>query len=723
MKIRSIKIGSFGAAANLNIDDIKPGLNVFYGKNESGKTTVMEFIRSTLFPWKKKAYPAYSKTDTGYLELIDNKGNITRLERGDGPITSSIPAATYREVFAMTPDDLRSFEVISSGDIKNRFLTIPGGKNVKSVLDKIDKDMLELLTTDRRSSNTEIGQRISRLKDVERELAGCSGPNDRYDDLFRQRSDIEDSLSKLNAEKARADEAAGKMMVQESQKQNISALELLQKEISGLSESDIIGPDDKTKYDSLKNSVNSAGKSLSERKDAEDSCLSELKGYDPKVILKNGDRIKDLSRNIDRMNDLLDQRSDAESRVNIERMPPRQEIRESQRNSRWRLPGYLMIILSIGIGAAGILLDIPMLYLGFLLAPIGVYLLWTSRKDPESASSVISTSNNNEKAVSDLKRINENIASLNEELNSVLKDVGIPETTYRNDVRVLSELYEKSKNHARSADDTKRATRQHRDSELDLKGFLAPFGGEERFLDLYSKKNKKERLIISAEQLKSSIDSSGYDPNMQIDADLQDPEIISKDISALNKQLGEIKKEMELILDDDHVERLMDERASLLSEIDSLSKKWGMLSLASSIIDITSEEAYSDVQPDVVQTADRYIRLMTDGRYGLNTDLRSNDITVISEGVAKTQTQWSSGLGDQIKLSIKMAVAKELSEEDLPILLDDVLLMFDHERKKGGCAALADLSKDMQVLLFTCDRETRDLAVEAGGNLIEMGSS
>ena len=48
--------------------------------------------------------------------------------------------------------------------------------------------------------------------------------------------------------------------------------------------------------------------------------------------------------------------------------------------------------------------------------------------------------------------------------------------------------------------------------------------------------------------------------------------------------------------------------------------------------------------------------------------------------------------------------------EKVPVILDDVLLPFDSERKAGAIGALAEASYEMQILLFTCDAETAELS-------------
>ena len=49
--LKSLHIGAFGAFSNRDIGPFSPGLNVVYGPNESGKTTMRKFIGGVLFGW------------------------------------------------------------------------------------------------------------------------------------------------------------------------------------------------------------------------------------------------------------------------------------------------------------------------------------------------------------------------------------------------------------------------------------------------------------------------------------------------------------------------------------------------------------------------------------------------------------------------------------------------------------------------------------------------
>ena len=48
MKIRSIYIKSFGKLKNLNLE-FQDGLNIIYGSNESGKSTIQHFLKAMFY--------------------------------------------------------------------------------------------------------------------------------------------------------------------------------------------------------------------------------------------------------------------------------------------------------------------------------------------------------------------------------------------------------------------------------------------------------------------------------------------------------------------------------------------------------------------------------------------------------------------------------------------------------------------------------------------------
>ena len=88
MKIENIHVDGFGVWNDKNWGPLNPGLNVFYGPNETGKSTLMAFVRSMLFGFEKrgsaKRYePVKGGSHGGSLDIVVGDTRL-RLERKAG---------------------------------------------------------------------------------------------------------------------------------------------------------------------------------------------------------------------------------------------------------------------------------------------------------------------------------------------------------------------------------------------------------------------------------------------------------------------------------------------------------------------------------------------------------------------------------------------------------------------------------------------------------------
>ena len=106
MKITSLRVERFGVWENLNLPKLSRGLNVFFGPNEAGKTTLMQFIRTCL-------YGGGDEERARYIQMsLDGR---RRRERRGGRIDESDPRrASFASSLATTgestaPDDIRRF--------------------------------------------------------------------------------------------------------------------------------------------------------------------------------------------------------------------------------------------------------------------------------------------------------------------------------------------------------------------------------------------------------------------------------------------------------------------------------------------------------------------------------------------------------------------------------------------------------------------------------------
>ena len=78
MKITDIKIDGFGVWHDLSLRGLSPELTVFYGPNEAGKSTLMQFMRSVLYgvsPQRRERYlpPVVGGRPGGWLKVAERR--------------------------------------------------------------------------------------------------------------------------------------------------------------------------------------------------------------------------------------------------------------------------------------------------------------------------------------------------------------------------------------------------------------------------------------------------------------------------------------------------------------------------------------------------------------------------------------------------------------------------------------------------------------------------
>lgn len=149
--------------------------------------------------------------------------------------------------------------------------------------------------------------------------------------------------------------------------------------------------------------------------------------------------------------------------------------------------------------------------------------------------------------------------------------------------------------------------------------------------------------------------------------------------------------------------------AALEVQIASLEKTYAALELAQQTLTKASAELQRRFAPRITKRAQTMLSQLTQGRYDrliLGSDLS------LSAGAKQEDTlhdaQWrSEGTIDQLYLTLRLAVAEELTPS-APLILDDALIRFDEHRMAAALEILKDLSKTRQIILFTCQQREKD---------------
>ena len=144
---------------------------------------------------------------------------------------------------------------------------------------------------------------------------------------------------------------------------------------------------------------------------------------------------------------------------------------------------------------------------------------------------------------------------------------------------------------------------------------------------------------------------------------------------------------------------------------EELQSKNEKINKAKEFIKIAYEKMKSNVTPKFTQNLSDVIEKISDGKYN---KISINDETGMVVGLPSGEyveaEKLSTGTIEQLYLSLRLSMAKELSKETMPIILDEAFAYFDDERLENTLKFLLDNFKENQILIFTCtNREERIL--------------
>lgn len=176
----------------------------------------------------------------------------------------------------------------------------------------------------------------------------------------------------------------------------------------------------------------------------------------------------------------------------------------------------------------------------------------------------------------------------------------------------------------------------------------------------------------------------------------------------LVSRLGQYQGRMEVLGSREALEKQL---AGCSERIARLEDTYGALSIAMEILADARAELQRRFAPRISKRAQALLSAMTDGRYH---SLTMGEDFSLQAGAGEEATLrdclWrSDGTMDQLYLSLRLAVAEELTPE-APLVLDDALVRFDDERMTAAVKILKEMAQTKQVICFTC--QNREASVQ-----------
>jgi len=231
MKIHTISVDHFGVWDGLNLQDLSPSINLMYGCNEAGKTTLMEFLRAMFYGTTADGRAGYLQHEapSGQLEVETRTGHFEicrefRIPERRGEfvtdqiavaslgapaqgahalqvLLSGVDEAIYRNVYAVGQKEMQELGALSDTNAANYLYDLSAGLDRVSLVDvlrRLRRTREALLGTD--AEPCEIGRLIGQREEILEELKELGESLGRYRTLAAERSQIALQVVKMQEE-------------------------------------------------------------------------------------------------------------------------------------------------------------------------------------------------------------------------------------------------------------------------------------------------------------------------------------------------------------------------------------------------------------------------------------------------------------------------------------------------------------------------------------------
>ena len=614
MKIKNIKINGYGKLEDVEIN-LGDKINIIKGNNESGKSTLLNFISSSLYGISKnkkgkeisdfdKYKPWNTDTFSGKLEYELDNGDDYEIFRDFKKKTPEIYKNGKDVTFDYSIDKTKGSE----------FFTEQTGINEEMFLNTFMSEQEEVKLN--KASQTSIIQKLSNM-------VSTGNENISYKKTI-------DKINKKQLEEIGSERSSGRPINIVNDK-----IEDLKEEIDEIS-----------KYKDKKYELEQEKQNLS--KDFEDekyvlSLLRNVKTLKEKNSISR-EKIKILDNEIDGYSEMQNEKN-----KEIEIL--KSEKKEKRKSHKLI---YIMFILLIAVITVISIVSNQklLLILDGIVALIGIIFFIVDRKNKRNARNI------NKKYLEKLTKIEEDINRLEDIKKLKFAEVSKIEEELEN-------LEEK---------ENEKIVNEFKDKvdEKQINDILSA-----RYEDIVDLINQKEESL------------SNY-------------KVSEKKMEIENENIVENLENLVSLEED--LDRLYEEK----EELESINE---IYNLVKQNLEEAYEEMKSNITPDFILEIQNIISNATNGKYK-KCLVDEDGIKIENEsGSYISIDRLSIGTIDMIYLALRLSAAKSISDEKIPIILDEAFAYYDKNRMKNILRYLNN--NNNQVIIFTCaNREIKVLEEE-----------
>ena len=157
----------------------------------------------------------------------------------------------------------------------------------------------------------------------------------------------------------------------------------------------------------------------------------------------------------------------------------------------------------------------------------------------------------------------------------------------------------------------------------------------------------------------------------------------------------------------------------LQEELKQLENKNNSFNIAKEVLQIAYEKMKNNVTPKFTKNLSQTINKISNGKYNKVTINDEEGLMVeLENGEYITADRLSIGTIDQLYLSLRLSMAEEISEEKMPVILDEAFAYFDDYRLENALKFLVEELEENQIILFTCTKREEEISFlkDSSGN-------
>ena len=239
-------------------------------------------------------------------------------------------------------------------------------------------------------------------------------------------------------------------------------------------------------------------------------------------------------------------------------------------------------------------------------------------------------------------------------------------------------------------------------------------------------KNLKKKLEI--EKIKNKYNDIFSEKEIIEIINYENPE---NEIDEIEKNINNDKIKVETINIElknieDKIERystIEEERGNLLEERKNIEALERSMQIAKDTLTSAYEEMKNNINPQFVKQLSINISKITNEKYK-NIIFNDKDglIIELENGQYISADRLSVGTIEQIYLALRFAILMEITEEKIPVFLDEAFAFYDTDRLKDTLKYFNSEFKDRQIIIFTCTRREKEIleSLEINYNYVEL---